>query len=100
MTDRWTELASAFREGRIISATRKQLEDYAILVCDPRAGSFFPGHQWPQLADTIRLMLLVRISEETQTKALIVAAAALVISIIAAIFTAIQALSALGFIRS
>ena len=92
-------LFKAFKAGEVMTASRKDLERYAMMICRPEAGTHFPGHMWPQVADTIRLLLLVRISEETQTQALAIAKVALWISVLAAMFTGVSTLAQLGIIQ-
>jgi hypothetical protein len=68
----YAQLSKDFKSGRLLQASRKELEHYATMVCLPGMAGEFPAATWPQVAETVRLMLLVRISEETQNEALAV----------------------------
>ena len=98
-TNKFEGLKTALTTGALIGASRKELENYAMLVCLPGATNVFPGQQWLQVAEMVRLLLLVRISEETQNKAIALARAAVIIATGAALFTATQLLAAVGLIK-
>ena len=91
MASKFSDLVTALRDGSIVRAKRKDLERYAMLVCDTGAHEHFQGAQWPQVADTVRLMLLVRMSEETQTKALSLSKAAIIIACVALVAALVDA---------
>ncbi len=75
--DKFEALKAAVNGGQLFQSSRHDLERYARTVCLPQAFSHFSASQWPQVTETIRLALLVRISEETQSEALDVSKRAL-----------------------
>ena len=75
--DKYEVLRAAVNEGRLLTASRTELERFARTICLPQAFTHFSGPEWPQITETIRLMLLVRISEETQNESLVVSKRAL-----------------------
>src|SRR5262245_21224876 len=79
--------------GKLTEATRKELEHYAAVICHASIGMHGSPVQLTQIGDTIRLMLLVRISEESQNNALQISKTALYISIAALVAGTIQAVA-------
>lgn len=91
MANEFDGLLKVIGDGSIITASRKDLERYAVLVCRGDAHHYFAGHQWIEVAEMVRLMLLVRISEEMQTKAFTISIVALVISCVALVAALVDA---------
>ena len=87
---KFEDLRQVVKDGKLLTATRKELERYARIVCLSGFPDAFSA-QGPHIGDTVRLMLLVRISEGMSRTALYVSVAALIISLIAAIFAGIGA---------
>lgn len=81
--DTLDELEATFKEGRLTKACRKDLERYAMAVCStgathhPKIG----GARLQQIAETVRLLLLVQISKESARASLYVGLAALAVGI-------------------
>ena len=73
-------LSEAVRTGTLATATKEDLQGYAAFLCTPEAQFNFSGQHWTQVGDTVRLMLLVRLSEESHTRALTLAKTAVWIS--------------------
>lgn len=98
--DEYDDLKNAFNSGQLVTASRTELERYAVTVCHPTFENHFPGLQGSQIAEMVRLMLIVRISEHTQTQALTVARTALIVAVVAAMSSCIQVLAEMGAIPS
>lgn len=77
------QVLDASNSGEIIKATRKELEQYAVIVCSPYMKMVASESQVSQIGDTIRLLLTVRLSEESQNEAMAVAKRALFVAWIA-----------------
>jgi len=73
-------VVDAANSGKLIGATRKELEQYAYLVCHGFMSMHGSPTQISQIGDTIRLLLMVRISEETQNEGMKIALTALKVS--------------------
>jgi hypothetical protein len=93
--DKFEILKAAVNDGRLLTASKQELERFARTVCLPNAYTHFSVAQWPQITETIRLMLLVRMSEGTQNEALNVARTALKVSRFALFLVVVQILLAL-----
>jgi len=93
--EKYDVLKEAINNGTLLDASRKVLERFARITCLQGFHEHFPGPQGAQIAETIRLMLLVKISEETQNEALNVARTALKVSRFALFLVAVQILLAL-----
>ena len=98
MDDKYEDLKNAFNSGQLVYASRRELERYAVMVCHPTFEIHFPGLQGPQISEMVRVMLLVRISEDTQTQALTVARTALILAVVAAMSSCLQVLAEMGAI--
>jgi hypothetical protein len=93
----YVKLSHAFAGGDISKATKSELERFAVMLSRPQASEHFDSRSFPQVCETVRLLLLVRISEEANIEALRnsnialrVALAALVIGLIQTIPLFIQ----------
>jgi len=88
--DDYTHLQHLFTGGDISKASKSDLERYAVMLSRPHASSHFNSASFPQVCETVRTLILVRISEEANREASIiskialgVAVASLIVSIIA-----------------
>lgn len=91
------ELIEAFGGGDISKATKSELERFAVMLSRPQAYAMYGEPSFPQVCETVRLLILVRISEEankdasrTSTIALRIALGALIISLVQTIPLFIQ----------
>lgn len=96
-------LSTTFAGGDISKATKSELERFAVMLSRPQAYIHFGQASFPQICETVRLLTLVRISEEanqeasrTSTIALRIALCALVISLVQTIPLFIQFFGGLG----
>ena len=96
-------LSTTFAGGDISKATKSELERFAVMLSRPQASGHFDRNSFPQVCETVRLLILVRISEEanreasrTSRIALYIALGALVISLVQTIPLFIQFFGGLG----
>ena len=99
----YVNLSHAFAGGDISKATKAELERFAVMLSRPQAYAHFGERDFPQVCETVRILILVRISEEanleasrTSKIALYIALFALVISLIQTIPLFIQFFGGLG----
>lgn len=88
----YTPLTHVFSGGDISKASKLELERFAVMLSRPRAYTHFGDRDYLQICETVRTLILVRISEDANKEAtqnsriaLCVALAALVIAIAQAI---------------
>jgi len=93
--DELQKVVDKANSGELINATKKELEHYAVLVCHGLMNQHGNPIQISQIGDTIRLLLLVRISEETQNEGMKIATAGLKISKYALLLVIVQIVLAL-----
>ena len=93
-------LGSVFSGGDISTCTKSELERFAVMLSRPKAFTHFPAPSFPQLCETVRTLLIVRMSEEQNEEAkresrvaLIVAWVALAAGIVQAVASVYQILS-------
>lgn len=89
--DDYTSLGHIFAGGDISKASKAELERYAVMLARPSASSAFGQRDFPQVCETVRLLLLVRISEESNREATRIAKTALWIALVALLASVIQA---------
>jgi hypothetical protein len=90
--DEWTRMGSAFRSGTILHASREELERYLFALATVQIRADFNQQRAQQMGETIRLLLARKDSQETNRQAMIVARAALYVSIAALLLTALPTL--------
>ena len=102
-TEDYTNLSREFANGDISKASKSELERFAVMMSRPEAYRHFGAHSFGENCETVRLLILVRISEEanqeasrTSTIALRIALCALVISLVQTIPLFIQFFGGLG----
>lgn len=86
----YSTIINLFNSGDITKATKQQLERFAVLLTRPEAPMTF-NSQHPQVCETVRMLLLVRISEESNSEASRISIIALLISALALITGLVQA---------
>ena len=95
----WSQMGKAFRTGAILEAGRRELERYLFALATVQVRADFNQQRALQMGETIRLLLARLDSMETERRATRIALVALVISIIAAVLTAVEVAAVLGFIH-
>ena len=76
----YAELQRRAQSGNLMNASRVDLERYGMLLSRPQASSHFAGLQYPQICEFVRTLLIVRLSEESERRALEVANESLEVS--------------------
>jgi len=99
-TDEWDRMGKAFKSGAILKAGRQELERYlfALAVVQVQAGH--NQQRAAQMGETIRYLLARIDSMESERRAMKIATAALLISMIAALLAAIDVAAALGYLKA
>ena len=90
LTDELAKLVSLAANGGLATTSRKDLERHAQILTTPHAQIAASRDQMHQIGETVRLMLIVRMSEESDRRALIVASAALVVAFVALVVSFAQ----------
>lgn len=97
----YAALDSRVANGAITKATKAELEDYAAMLCHPNRFQFHQNLK-SQLEETIRTLLIVRMSEEANKEAIRISmqaadrsTAALYIAWAALVLAVVQTLAAL-----
>jgi hypothetical protein len=88
----YVELDHLVSEGDISQASKAQLERYAVMLSRPSAHTQLGHPRLTELGDTVRTLLIVRMSEEVNKEAtrisktaLWIAGAALVVAVVQAV---------------
>ena len=98
------DLSMAFAGGDISKATKSELERFAVMLSRPQAYLQFGERDYPQVCETVRLLILVRISEEANHEASQTSSIALRIALVALVISLVQTIPLFvqffGLIRS
>ena len=89
-TSDYVELSHVFAGGDISKASKAELERFAVMLSRPTAFTNFNESDFPQICETVRTLILVRISEESNREASRISKIALRISIGALFATILQ----------
>ena len=97
----YSALSHLFSGGDISSCTKAELERFAVILSRPQAFAHFGANSFSQICETVRTLVLVRMSEEQNVQArkesrlaLIIACVALLAGIVQAVASAWQLFSA------
>jgi hypothetical protein len=92
--DDYVRLDHLVSGGDISKASKRELERFAVMLSRPNAHSHFSAPSFPQICETVRTLLIVRMSEEANKEAtriskiaLRIAWAALVVALVQAALT-------------
>ncbi len=89
--DDYQKLSEVFSGGDPSKATKAELQRYAVMLSRPKAWARFTGGgDYPQVCETVRMLILVRISEEANRAATRISIIALVVAIAAFIASVVQ----------
>ena len=88
-------LGHIFAGGDISKASKAELERFAVMLTRPNAFTHFGRSDFPQVCETVRTLILVRISEGANQEASHISRIALYISIAALVATVVQAVAAI-----
>lgn len=96
----YVALNQLFSGGDISSCTKAEPERFAVMLARPQAFTHFGANSFPQICETVRALILVRMSEEQNFQArkesrlaLIIACVALLAGIVQAVASAWQLVS-------
>lgn len=95
----YVELGHVFAGGDISKASKSELERFAVMLSRPNASTHFDQSGFPQICETVRTLILVRISEAANQDASRISKIALYISIAALVATVVQAVVAVWQFR-
>ncbi|MBU2213726.1 MAG: hypothetical protein ABII13_05215 [Patescibacteria group bacterium] len=87
----YSSLNLLFSGGDISSCTKEELERFAVMLSRPRAFEHFGASSFPQICETVRTLILVRMSEEQNVQAKKESRLALIIACVALLAGIIQA---------
>jgi hypothetical protein len=93
----YVHLSHLFSGGDISSSRKGDLERYAVMLARPNAYTHFSKYSFPQICETVRTLILVRMSEEQNFKAQRESRLALIIAVIALLAGIVQ--TVLGLIQ-
>ena len=88
----YTALVQMFAGGDISSRSKSELERFAVMLSRPTAFMHFGDKAFPQICETVRTLLIVRMSEEQNEQAKRESRLALVIAVVALLAGIVQAI--------
>jgi hypothetical protein len=91
----YQELMGKITYGGILSAPKTELEQYLVMLSHQNAPANFAEGQHEQICETVRLLMMARISEESNREAKRISLIALWISVFALIAGLVQAVTSL-----
>lgn len=77
--------------GGILQSTKEELERYAVMLCSVEARDHRRDPEFIPLGETVRTLLILRMSEEANKEATWISIIALVVAIVALGLSAVQA---------
>ena len=89
----YVALVHLFSGGDISSSSKVELERFAVMLSRPNAYAHFGGSSFPQICETVRTLLIVRMSEEQNVEASRISRVAMFVALVALIVTAIQTIA-------
>ena len=84
-----------FESGEIEKASKDELQHIAVLLSRANAYAHFGSASYPQICETVRTLLIVRMSEQANKEATRISKIALGIAVIALILSGVQAIPVL-----
>ena len=91
----YVTLNHLFAGGDISAASKSELERFAVMLSRPKAFTQFDGPSFPQICETVRTLLLVRMSEEQNVQAKKESRLALIIACMALLASIVQAVASI-----
>ena len=91
----YVELEHVFAGGDISKATKAELERFAVMLSRPKAYVQFGASSFPQVCETVRTLLIVRMSEEANKEATRISKIALCVAMAALGCTVLQVFASL-----
>src|SRR5690242_3897837 len=90
--DDYYSIQKRFENGEIEKASKEELQRYAMLLCSSKVFSQLGERFYPQVCETVRTLLVVRMSEEANREATRISKIALGIAVVALILSGVQAI--------
>jgi hypothetical protein len=84
-------LNHVFAGGDISGCSKADLERFATMLSRPNASTHFGASSFPQICETVRTLLIVRMSEEQNKQAGRISRIALYVSVVAVLASSVQA---------
>lgn len=94
MSDDLQELTDRVNLGTLSSASKPELQRYVVALTRSNAYANFGAQQFGQVSETVRLLLNVKIGEESANSGRRLSKIALAVSILALVATIVQAVFA------
>lgn len=91
----YVALNQQFSGGDISSCSKAELERFAVMLSRPRAYEHFGASSFPQICETVRTLILVRLSEEQNVQAKNESRLGLIISCVALLAGIVQAVASI-----
>ena len=91
----YLELSRLFGGGDISTCSKRSLERFAVMLSRPNAFTHFGAASFPQICETVRTLLVVRMSEEQNEQAKRESRLALIIACIALLAGIVQAVASI-----
>lgn len=86
----YAELDRIFTGGDISKCSKGGLEKFAVMLSRPRAKEKFRTSNFPQICETVRMLILVRMSEESNAQAMRVSLIAIIVAFVALLLSCVQ----------
>jgi hypothetical protein len=94
--DDYVRLQHVFSGGDISKASKLELECFAVMLSRPRAYTHFGERNFPQICETVRTLIFVRMSEEANREATRTSKIALYIAIAALLAGVLQTIASIA----
>ena len=89
----YVALTQLFGGGDISKTSKTDLERFAVMLSRPTAFTHFGAAGFPQICETVRTLLIVRMSEEQNVEASRISKVAMRVALAALIVTAVQTIA-------
>jgi hypothetical protein len=86
----YEELNRIFTGGDISKCSKGELEKFAVMLSRPRANEKFGTSNFPEICETVRMLILVRMSEESNAQANRVSRIAIIVAFVALLLSGVQ----------
>lgn len=88
--DDYVELHHLLSGGDITKSTKAELERFAVMLSRPDAHVKFGWTSFPQVCETVRTLLMVRMSEEANRQTTLMSLIALAVSVVALLWSVVM----------
>ena len=80
-------LKISFWNGDVTKSSKADLQRYATMLSLPKAHGHFNQHSYPQVCETVRTLLMLRVSEEAGRQTLLLGAIAIAVAVAALLWS-------------